>query len=299
MAEKKDTAKKLKEKLLMQRKNAYHRISDKDLKACEKFCEGYKDFMNKAKIEREAVIYSIELLKKKGFVEYKDGMKLKAGDKVYRNNRGKAVLAAIIGTAPITEGVRLCAAHIDSPRLDLKQNPLYEDTEMALFKTHYYGGIKKYQWTTIPLALHGVIIKADGTSIPVNIGEDEKDPVFVVTDLLLLSKGKSDLGPWNREQMKEGATLVKRGLFLVVSCCVTKCSGLNTQSLCIMSRGFVGQEFGQGAVGIDCFFSTISVGRLEGWGWSLQGHLVSCLASNAGFWLGRGVHTSSSCGLSL
>lgn len=184
MAEKKDTAKKLKEKLLMQRKNAYHRISDKDLKACEKFCEGYKDFMNKAKIEREAVIYSIELLKKKGFVEYKDGMKLKAGDKIYRNNRGKAVLAAIIGTAPITEGVRLCAAHIDSPRLDLKQNPLYEDTEMALFKTHYYGGIKKYQWTTIPLALHGVIIKADGTSIPVNIGEDEKDPVFVVTDLL-------------------------------------------------------------------------------------------------------------------
>ena len=109
---------------------------------------------------------------------------------------------------------------------------------------------------------------------------------FVVTDLLLLSKGKSDLGPWNREQMKEGATLVKRGLFLVVSCCVTKCSGLNTQSLCIMSRGFVGQEFGQGAVGIDCFFSTISVGRLEGWGWSLQGRLVSCLAGNAGFWLG-------------
>lgn len=111
---------------------------------------------------------------------------------------------------------------------------------------------------------------------------------FVVTDLLLLSKGKSDLGPWNREQMKEGATLVKRGLFLVVSCCVTKCSGLNTQSLCIMSRGFVGQEFGQGAVGIDCFFSTISVGRLEGWGWSLQGRLVSCLAGNAGFWLGGG-----------
>ena len=115
--------------------------------------------MNKAKIEREAVIYSIELLKKKGFVEFKEGMKLKAGDKVYRNNRGKAVLAAIIGTAPIAEGVRLCAAHIDSPRLDLKQNPLYEDTEMAFFKTHYYGGIKKYQWTTIPLALEDCINK--------------------------------------------------------------------------------------------------------------------------------------------
>ena len=184
MAEKKDAAKKLKEKLLVQRKNAYHLISEKDLKACDKFCEGYKDFMNKAKIEREAVIYSIELLKKKGFVEFKEGMKLKAGDKVYRNNRGKAVLAAIIGTAPIAEGVRLCAAHIDSPRLDLKQNPLYEDTEMAFFKTHYYGGIKKYQWTTIPLALHGVVVKADGTSVTVNIGEDEKDPVFCVTDLL-------------------------------------------------------------------------------------------------------------------
>ena len=184
MAEKKDAAKKLKEKLLMQRKNAYHLVSDKDLKACDKFCEGYKDFMNKGKIEREVVIYSIELLKKKGFVEFKEGMKLKAGDKIYRNNRGKAVLAAVIGSAPITEGVRLCAAHIDSPRLDLKQNPLYEDTEMALFKTHYYGGIKKYQWTTIPLALHGVVIKADGTSVAVNIGEDENDPVFCVTDLL-------------------------------------------------------------------------------------------------------------------
>lgn len=184
MAEKKDPVKKLKEKLVMQHKNAYHLVSEMEVKACDKFCEGYKDFMNKAKIEREAVIYAVNLLTKKGFVEYKAGMALKAGDKIYRNNRGKAVLAAIIGTAPINEGVRLCAAHIDSPRLDLKQNPIYEDTELALFKTHYYGGIKKYQWTTIPLALHGVIIKADGTSVSVNIGEDEGDPVFCVTDLL-------------------------------------------------------------------------------------------------------------------
>ena len=184
MAEKKDEIKKIKEKLLVQHKNGYHVISDKMFKACDKFCEGYKDFMNKAKIEREAVIYSIELLKKKGFVEYEKGMALKAGDKIYRNNRGKSVIASIIGTSPIEKGVRLCATHIDSPRLDLKQNPLYEDTELALFKTHYYGGIKKYQWTTIPLALHGVIVKADGTSISVNIGEDENDPVFCVTDLL-------------------------------------------------------------------------------------------------------------------
>ena len=184
MAEKKEAAKKLKEKLLIQRKNAFHLISDKEMKACDKFCEGYKEFMNKAKIEREAVIYSVELLKKKGFIEFKPGMKLKAGDKIFRNNRGKSVLAAVIGSAPIEEGLKICAAHIDSPRLDLKQNPLYEDTEIALFKTHYYGGIKKYQWTTIPLALHGVIIKADGTSVSVNIGEDDNDPVFVVTDLL-------------------------------------------------------------------------------------------------------------------
>ncbi len=184
MSEKKNTAAKLKEELLMNKKNAAYSLTKKQLAVCDEFCEGYKDFMDKAKIEREAVEYSIELLKKKGFVEYKKGMKLKAGTKIYRNNRGKAVLIAIIGSAPIEEGVKLCAAHIDSPRLDLKQNPLYEDNEIALFKTHYYGGIKKYQWTTIPLALHGVIIKADGSTVTVNIGEDEKDPVFCVTDLL-------------------------------------------------------------------------------------------------------------------
>lgn len=179
-----ELVKELKDKLLFSRKNAVYNMSEEEIAECDSFCEDYKDFMDKAKIEREAVVYSIELLKQNGYVEYKKGMKLNAGDKIYRNNRGKAVLMAIIGTAPIDEGVRLCAAHIDSPRLDLKQNPLYEDTELALFKTHYYGGIKKYQWTTIPLALHGVVCKADGTSVNVSIGEDESDPVFCVTDLL-------------------------------------------------------------------------------------------------------------------
>lgn len=179
-----DLVKELKDKLLFNRKNAVYNMSEEELAECDSFCEDYKDFMDKAKIEREAVVYSIELLKQNGYVEYKKGMKLNAGDKIYRNNRGKAVLMAVIGTAPIDDGVRLCAAHIDSPRLDLKQNPLYEDTELALFKTHYYGGIKKYQWTTIPLALHGVVCKADGTSVNVSIGEDESDPVFCVTDLL-------------------------------------------------------------------------------------------------------------------
>ncbi len=129
-------------------------------------------------------------------------MELKAGDRIYRNNRGKAVLIAVIGTAPIDEGVRLCAAHIDSPRLDLKQNPLYEDNELALFKTHYYGGIKKYQWTAIPLSLHGVIIRADGETVTVNIGENENDPVFCVTDLL---------PHLATEQMTRNATKVIRG----------------------------------------------------------------------------------------
>ena len=184
MEENKEAIKELKEKLLLKRKNAIYNMSDEELADCDKFCEDYKDFMNRSKIEREAVIYSIDLLKNNGYVEYKKGMKLKAGDKIYRNNRDKAILMAVIGKAPIEEGVRLCAAHIDSPRLDLKQNPLYEDNEIALFKTHYYGGIKKYQWTTIPLALHGVVVKADGTRLNVTIGEDENDPVFCVTDLL-------------------------------------------------------------------------------------------------------------------
>ena len=184
MAEKNDAVKELREKLLMQRKNAVYRLSDEEMTACDTFCEGYKRFMDSAKTEREAVVTTLELLEKNGFVEYKAGMELKAGDKIYRNNRDKAILMAIIGSAPIEEGVRLCAAHVDSPRLDLKQNPLYEDNDLALFKTHYYGGIKKYQWTAIPLALHGVIVKSDGSRITVSIGEDEDDPVFCVTDLL-------------------------------------------------------------------------------------------------------------------
>lgn len=174
----------LKEKLFIKRENGYSRISSEDEKACMAFSEDYKNFLNKAKTEREAVEEAVELLKANGFIEYKRDMKLSAGDRIYRINRGKSVIMSIIGTAPIEEGIRLCAAHIDSPRLDLKQNPLYEDHELALFKTHYYGGIKKYQWTAIPLALHGVIIKADGTTVTVSIGEDENDPVFYVTDLL-------------------------------------------------------------------------------------------------------------------
>lgn len=200
--EEKSIAKELKEKLFRQKKNGYRRIDCDEEKAVFNFAEEYKCFLDSAKTEREAVCYAVNELEKNGFVEYRKGMELKSGDRIYRNNRGKAVLIAVIGTAPIDEGVRLCAAHIDSPRLDLKQNPLYEDNELALFKTHYYGGIKKYQWTTIPLSLHGVIIRADGETVTVNIGEDENDPVFCVTDLL---------PHLATEQMNRTATKIIRG----------------------------------------------------------------------------------------
>ncbi|MGN1480964.1 aminopeptidase [Porcipelethomonas sp.] len=184
MSKEKSEGKELKKSLFSSRKNAYLRMKADEIKKCDKFCEGYKKFLDAAKTEREAVEYTVKLLKDHGFVEFKPGMGLKAGDKIYVNNRGKAVIMAVIGSEDIKNGVHLCAAHIDSPRLDLKQNPVYEDTEMALFKTHYYGGIKKYQWTVIPLALHGVIVKADGSKVTVTVGEDEDDPVFCVNDLL-------------------------------------------------------------------------------------------------------------------
>ncbi len=185
MAEKKKSdAKKLQEQLFYKKKNACEEVSATEIKKCDKFCEGYKTFLDGSKTEREAVINAVELAKKNGFKEYKAGKALKAGDKVYTVNRGKAVILAVIGKEPIENGVKIAAAHIDSPRLDLKQCPVYEDNDIALFKTHYYGGIKKYQWTALPLALHGVIVKSDNTTVNVCVGEDDNDPVFCVTDLL-------------------------------------------------------------------------------------------------------------------
>lgn len=184
MAKEKTQAEELKEKLFYQPKSAALIISQEEIKKADEFCEEYKSFLNKAKTEREAVEYVEEKAVKNGFVKFDREKKYSAGDKVYYNNRGKSIILAVIGKNSLKQGVRLSAAHIDSPRLDLKQNPLYEDSDTALFKTHYYGGIKKYQWTAIPLSLHGVIVKKDGTKVKVNIGEDENDPQFVVTDLL-------------------------------------------------------------------------------------------------------------------
>ena len=174
----------LKDQLFSQRKHAAQRLSDDELTACNQFCEDYKFFMNSAKTEREINTFVIDELQKQGYHPFQPGMKLIPGDKVYVDNRGKAVIMATVGTADICEGVRLCAAHIDSPRLDLKQHPLYENQEIGYFKTHYYGGIKKYQWTTVPLSLHGVIIRKDGSKLTVRIGEDANDPIFYITDLL-------------------------------------------------------------------------------------------------------------------
>ena len=192
----------LKEKLTYKPENGSKKLPIEEIASADAYCEDYKAFLDKAKTEREAVVAAIEMAEAAGFVPFDASAALKAGDKVYYNNRGKALMLAVIGTRPITDGVTIAAAHIDSPRLDLKPNPLYEDSELAYLDTHYYGGIKKYQWTTIPLSLHGVIIRADGTSVTVNIGEDENDPVFCITDLL------PHLG---REQMKRPAGEIVRG----------------------------------------------------------------------------------------
>ncbi len=184
MEKEKSIAQQKKEALLSKSKHAVMRMEDTELAACDAFCEDYKVFLDRAKTEREAVNFVESALMENGFRKFTPGMELKAGDKIYVNNRGKAIIMATIGTEPITNGVRLNAAHIDSPRLDMKQHPLYEDTEIAFFKTHYYGGIKKYQWTAMPLSLHGVVVRSDGSTVEVCIGEDENDPVFCITDLL-------------------------------------------------------------------------------------------------------------------
>ncbi|MCL1788957.1 MAG: aminopeptidase [Oscillospiraceae bacterium] len=176
--------KELKEKLLYERKNICQTMTVEQIKKADEFCEGYKKFLNKGKTEREACNETAAIAKSSGFSEYKPGGKYKAGDRVYSINRGKAVILAVFGSEPIENGVNLIASHIDSPRLDLKQNPLFEDNGLVYFKTHYYGGVKKYQWTAVPLALHGVVVKGDGSIVNIVIGEDENEPAFSVTDLL-------------------------------------------------------------------------------------------------------------------
>ena len=176
--------KELKEQLLSTKKNGYDILTDGDRAAMEDYCSGYKRFLDVSKTERLCAAETIRLAEAAGYRAYAPGMAVNPGDKLYACNRGKAVMLAHIGQKPLAEGIQLAAAHIDSPRLDLKPNPLYEDSELAYFKTHYYGGIRKYQWVTIPLALHGVAIRKDGTKVTVRIGEEEGEPRLVITDLL-------------------------------------------------------------------------------------------------------------------
>ena len=176
--------KELKEKLLYKRKSAFDAMDEKTTEEMNEYAKGYMEFLDNGKTERECVNHTIKLVSAKGYIEYKLGDKLVPGGKYYYNNRGKAIYVFRIGSESVENGVRISASHIDSPRLDLKPNPLFEDSGIGYFKTHYYGGVKKYQWLATPLAIHGTIIRKDGTSVDIVVGENDSDPVFYISDLL-------------------------------------------------------------------------------------------------------------------
>lgn len=177
-------AEELKEKLFNKKVNGWFKISEELKQEIFEYNERYMEFLNNSKTEREIVKSAVEMAKANGFKDVNEVENLNVGDKVYYVNKEKSMYLAIIGKEKLEDGLNIIGSHADSPRLDLKPNPLYEDQELAYFKTHYYGGIKKYQWTTIPLSIHGVIIKQNGEKIEVRIGEDDKDPIFTITDLL-------------------------------------------------------------------------------------------------------------------
>ena len=185
MEEKQKTPGELRREALLYRpKNGYDRLSAEEEADLNAYCEDYKKYLDAGKTERECVDETVRLAQLHGFVPFTRGMALNPGDKVYRVNRGKSVMLAVVGSESLSAGVNIGAAHIDSPRLDLKPNPLYEEAELAFFKTHYYGGIRKYQWVTIPLELHGVVSLKDGSTVKVAIGGNEGDPQFTIDDLL-------------------------------------------------------------------------------------------------------------------
>lgn len=189
----------LKKKLQVTFTNVWDRISEEELATANTLNESYKDFLDRSKTEREFVTEAVAELEADGYVDVRSKETLATGDKVYRVLHHKALLAAVIGSEDIQSGFSIVGAHVDSPRLDLKPYPIYEDNEMVLLKTHYYGGIKKYQWTAIPLALHGTVVKADGEVVKISIGEKEDDPIFTINDLLI---------HLSREQMTKNAAKV-------------------------------------------------------------------------------------------
>lgn len=184
MSEEKSKVQQLKDELLIDEKNGFSKLSKAEIEEADEFCEGYKDFLNASPVEREATAYSVEIARKNGFVKFNPDAVYEPGDRVYCVNRGKAIALAVIGREGVRKGARMAIAHIDSPRIDLKPNPLYETNNLALFKTHYYGGLKKYQWTAIPLTLHGRVVKLDGTKVDIKWGDEPDESCFCVTDLL-------------------------------------------------------------------------------------------------------------------
>ena len=201
MSEKKDEkskTKRLKEELMMNSDQGIKSISKEEIKKADEFCKGYVKFLDNSPIEREAVRYTVNLAKEAGFKEFKQDKKYKPGDKVYLVNRDKAVALAVIGKNGVKDGANLAIAHIDSPRIDLKPNPLYEKNDLALFKTHYYGGLKKYQWTSIPLTLHGTVVKLDGTKVDICLGDSDDEPCFCITDLLPHLAQQQSTKPMNK-----------------------------------------------------------------------------------------------------
>ena len=196
------TTEELRETLLAKRTNGFSKLTAEQRAEMEAYCKRYMTFMDSCKTEREATAWTVAIAEQHGFKPLTAGMELNPGDKVYYNNRNKSILLAVIGSESLAKGANICAAHVDSPRLDLKPQPLYEAEEIAYFKTHYYGGIKKYQWTAVPLALHGVVCLRDGSTVTVTIGEDENDPILYVSDLLIHLSG---------DQMQKPAAKVIEG----------------------------------------------------------------------------------------
>lgn len=231
----------IKEALFYKQQNGYDTMDTAQRIAVEDYCSGYMAFLNENRTEREAVKTAIELAEDAGFVEYKAGMSLKAGSRVYRNNRGKALMLAVIGEKKLDNGCVIAGAHVDAPRIDLKQNPMYESDELAFFKTHYYGGIKKYQWVTIPLELHGVVALKSGETIDVSIGRAPDDPQFVITDLLP-HLGKDQM----KKTMEEGIS--GEGLNILIGSVPYAGEGSDRVKLAVMSilndrYGIVEEDF--------------------------------------------------------
>ena len=191
----------LKKKLFSSKENGWLELNNNTKQDVFSYAKGYINYLNNSKTEREIIATSKKIAEENGFQDIEKIKELKAGDKIYYINHEKSMYLAIIGKDNIENGLNIIGSHADSPRLDLKPNPLYEDSELAFFKTHYYGGIKKYQWTTIPLAIHGVIVKANGEKVEIKIGEDETDPIFTITDLLphlAQDQMEKKIKKWNR-----------------------------------------------------------------------------------------------------